>query len=95
MKIIFTSFIFFLLVPSWALGKSTACFKVEGMTCPTCSLTIKTAVKKLNGIGEISISEENKLAKIIFDESQTNKDQIKEKIDLAGYHATEQQCTYK
>ena len=69
-----------------------ACFHVEGMTCVTCTLTLKTAVKKLNGIKSVDASVENKSAIVSFDPKQTTKKQIKEKINLTGYKASSKSC---
>ena len=45
-----------------------ACFNVEGMTCATCTVTTKAAVKKLNGIKDIQVSLDEKSAVIKYDD---------------------------
>jgi len=74
---------------SWA---DEACYKVEGMTCSACALTVKVAIKKLDGIQDIAISVIDKRAKVGFDAKKTNKDAIKGAIDKVGYSATHQTC---
>ena len=70
----------------------TACFNVEGMTCTTCSLTIKIAVKKIDGIAKVDASFGSKNAVVSFDSGKTNTKEIKKKIDSTGYKATEITC---
>lgn len=87
----------FVLVGFTSLGyaaekEEKACFHVEGMTCTTCTLTLKTAVKKLNGIKSVNASVENKSAVVSFNPEQTTKKQIKEKINLTGYKASSKSC---
>jgi len=69
-----------------------ACFAVDGMTCAACTVTLKAAVKKLDGIKKVTASVEDKTAVVIFDLSKTNSEAIKNKIDSTGYKATVKQC---
>lgn len=69
-----------------------ACFNVEGMTCVTCTVTTKAAIKKLNGIKDIQVSLEEKSAVIKYDDALTSSDEIRKKIDSVGYKATSKQC---
>lgn len=70
-----------------------ACFNVEGMTCSACTVTTKSAIKKLDGIKNIQVSLEKKNAIISYDSAITNSKEIKSKIDSIGYMASEVQCT--
>lgn len=82
-----------LLVSQTSLAKpQKACFIVEGMTCATCAITTKVAVKKLEGIKDIDVSVKDKSAIINFEDDQTTIGRIKEKIDSTGYQATQKQC---
>ena len=74
-------------------GEKTACFHVEGMTCATCSLTLKAAVKKLDGISKVEASVENKNAIVDFDPKKTNANSIGKKIDSVGYKSTKRECS--
>lgn len=69
-----------------------ACFNVEGMTCASCAVTTKVAVKKLNGIKHIKVSFDEKSAVIKYDDALTSSDEIKKKIDSVGYKATSEKC---
>ena len=71
-----------------------ACFKVDGMTCPSCSLTVKSAVKRLKGIKSIDVSVQGSEAIIFFDNKKTEAKDIRAKINEIGgdYKATVKQC---
>ncbi|MGE0525604.1 MAG: heavy-metal-associated domain-containing protein [Bdellovibrionales bacterium] len=69
-----------------------ACFAVQGMTCATCSLTLKSAVKKLKGITNVDASLERKNATVEFDPEETSAAAIKKAIDDVGYKATVEDC---
>lgn len=85
--------ILFFLTPMIAHAEDQqACFGVEGMTCAACTVTLKAAVKKLDGIKKVTASVEDKKAVVTFDVSKTNAESIKSKIDSTGYKATVKQC---
>lgn len=69
-----------------------ACFEVQGMTCATCSVTVKKAVGKLSGIQDVKVSVEKKSAIVKFDPKQTNAESIEKSIDEVGYKATPKDC---
>lgn len=77
------------LGPAWA---EKACFEVQGMTCATCPLTVKAAVKKLIGIREVTASLQEKNAVVDFDSRKINAAEIKKAIDSVGYKAIPQEC---
>ena len=79
----------FITNQAWA---EKACFDIQGMTCATCGITLKSAVKKLKGIAEVKASVEKKNAIVQYDKSLTNTDAIKKAIDDVGYKATIQEC---
>lgn len=74
---------------AWA---ETACFEVQGMTCVTCPVTVKTAMKKLKGVTEVKTSLEEKNAVVDFDSQKTNSAEIKKAIENSGYKAVPQEC---
>jgi mercuric ion binding protein len=69
-----------------------SCFEVEGMTCAACPLTVKTAVKKLEGIQKVTASLEDRSAVVEFDSDKTTTDAIKNMIDSVGYKAKIMEC---
>ncbi|GAB4025300.1 MAG: hypothetical protein Fur0010_28460 [Bdellovibrio sp.] len=87
-------FIFFVAAITQTVTAKTrkVCFNVEGMTCAACTVTTKVAIKKLNGIENIEVSLKDKKAEVQFNDTKTNSDEIKKKIDSIGYISTQVQC---
>ena len=88
--------IFLVLANSSVFASNTAqkaCYVVEGMTCAACTVTLKAAVKKLDGISSISASVEKKSATVEYDPKRTDVDAIKKAIDSTGYSAKSTQCS--
>ena len=92
MNKLFLIFFFFTSIQSVFADTQKACFNVEGMTCAACTVTTKAAIKKLDGIESIKVSLEEKKAEVQFNDTKTNSNAIKKKIDSIGYKATQLQC---
>ncbi len=63
-------------------------FKVEGMTCASCNVTVKVAAEKVDGVSKAGASHEKKSAWAVYDPAKTNPKAIAEAITAAGYPAT-------
>ncbi|MDD9952088.1 MAG: heavy-metal-associated domain-containing protein [Zetaproteobacteria bacterium] len=70
------------------------CLKVEGMTCQTCSMTVKAAVKQLDGIEKVVVSPKTAQATVLFDGNKVTPQTITQKVNSIGgsYKATAMQC---
>jgi len=64
-----------------------AAFKIDGMVCSMCSFTIKTALKKLDGVIDTDISYKNKEAKVIYVEGKVSEGDVISAIENAGFEA--------
>ncbi len=64
---------------------STNIYKVKGMHCASCASIIERAVKKIDGVEDISVNNGTEKAKISYDESKTSLDSFNQKLDLLGY----------
>ncbi len=63
--------------------------KVDGMTCKMCPITIKTAIRKLNGVENADVSYNDKEAKVRYQQDKVIVDEIITAIENAGnYKAT-------
>lgn len=60
-------------------------YQVKGMHCASCASIIERAVKKIDGVEEISVNSGTEKAKISFDEEKTNPDHFNEKLKPLGY----------
>jgi len=70
-----------------AAATQTANFKVEGMTCASCQVTVRTAVGKLDGIGTVEVDVDAGTATVAFDPDRTTASAIAEAITGSGYKA--------
>ncbi|HMQ80546.1 MAG TPA: cation transporter [Ignavibacteria bacterium] len=57
----------------------------SGMTCTGCENTIKSKVKKVDGVKDVIADFKSNVVKASFDPAKTNPDAIKEAITSAGY----------
>lgn len=57
----------------------------SGMTCTGCEKTIKTKVKKVEGVRDVIADHKTNTVKASYDPGKTNPDAIKEAITSAGY----------
>ena len=57
----------------------------SGMTCTGCENTIKSKVKKVEGVKDVMADFKTNTVKASYDPGKTNPDAIKEAISAAGY----------
>ncbi|MBY0498131.1 MAG: mercury resistance system periplasmic binding protein MerP [Nitrosomonas sp.] len=62
--------------------------EVQNMTCPVCPLTVKKALSKVNGVRQVEIDYETKMATVTFDDAITTTEKLTEATANAGYPAT-------
>jgi len=67
----------------------TAKLDVSHMSCVTCPLTVKTALKKVPGVSEVAVSYETKQAVVTFDDARTDVETLRKATADAGYLSTE------
>jgi copper ion binding protein len=60
-------------------------FKVEGMTCDHCEMSIQKGVGELPGIQSVLANHEDSTTVVRFDKLQANEDEIKKAIERRGY----------
>lgn len=65
--------------------KKEVMIPISGMTCASCALAVERALKKMNGINEVSVNFASEKAKVIYDPSLTRMSQLKNTITKAGY----------
>ncbi len=64
-------------------------FRIDGMTCSTCALSIRIALKKLDGVVDAEVSYRERLATVQFKNSMINVDKITNTIEtLDDYSVT-------
>ena len=61
---------------------------VEGMSCVTCEVAVRNALKKVNGVASAHVSAATKNATVDYDPTKANPDQIVGAINSTGYRAS-------
>ncbi len=61
--------------------------KVSGMTCGACAVSVKSALTKVKGVKSADVSHEKGLATVVYDDDQTNEQQLREAINRTGFRA--------
>ena len=71
-----------------AAHSQTATFAVANMTCATCPISVKTAMKGVPGVQSVNVNFEKKTAVVVFDPSQVKPAVIAAASTGVGYPAT-------
>ena len=73
-------------VPTTTIGTlSVAEFTISGMTCSMCTRAIQRALEVVDGVESVSVVLSTNQARVEFDPSKTNTDDLKEAIEDVGY----------
>ena len=67
-----------------------AVFKIQGMSCESCTQHVNSEISKLNGIIAFQTSYENAKSTVKFDNSKTSIDSIAAAINSTGYKVVSQ-----
>lgn len=87
MKLILSSLLFVIAVSAaWAAERSVT-YAVENITCATCPLTIKTAIKRLDGVKSVDVDFDKKTATVVFDDEKVTEAAIANASRDAGFPA--------
>lgn len=74
----------FLAPATWAATQTTK-LDVPGMTCPTCPITVKKALQRVEGVSNISVDLAHKQVVVTFDNAKTNNAALVKATTDAGY----------
>lgn len=69
---------------------ATATFKVDGMTCGSCEVTIRIAATKLDGVESVEVSYDTGSAIVRYDPATIDASTVAQAITDLGYPATVQ-----
>lgn len=91
MKKLFTALVVstVLTSPVWA-APQTVVLSLPGMDCAACPITVKTALKKVEGVNEVDVSYKAKAATVTFDDAVTDVEALTAATANAGYPSTAQ-----
>lgn len=74
-------------MPAWAATQSVT-LAVSKMTCAACPITVKTALSRVPGVSNVSVSMASKQATVIFDDAKTTIAGLTRATTDAGYPST-------
>lgn len=61
-------------------------YKIEGMTCAACSMTVEKVVGKLAGVHSASVNLATEKLSLSFDEKAVSETDVASAVEKAGYH---------
>src|SRR6266436_10035096 len=73
-----------------SMTESRTVLALEGMTCASCAIRIEKGLKKVPGVKDASVNLATEQATVIYNSTQTNLEQMVQKVDAVGYKATPQ-----
>lgn len=89
MKSILTAIALLIGLSGAALAEEqTVSLTVEKMYCALCPITISKAIEQVEGVSQVEVSFETKLAVVTFDDAITEWEQVALASTNAGYPAT-------
>lgn len=71
---------------------TTAEVALPTLQCAACANTVETAVKKVEGVRDVSVDLDAKTAKVTFDANATDVSALEQAIAQAGYAANDKQA---
>lgn len=66
----------------------TTTLAVPGMDCAACPITVKKALSRVEGVGDVRVSFEKRQATVTFDDAKTTVDALSRATANAGYPST-------
>ncbi len=85
MVLVGATFVGFAALPPAYAENKTVTLSVPGMDCEACPITVSKALKKVDGVGKVAASLEQKEAVVTFDDAKTNVDALRKATANAGY----------
>jgi Cu+-exporting ATPase len=65
-----------------------AVLNLEGMTCASCAMRIERGLKKAPGVTDVQVNLATERGTVTYDPTQTNIEQLVQKVEGLGYKAT-------
>jgi len=66
---------------------ANAVLRVDRMHCATCSLTVRTVLRRLEGVSAVTVSAAEKTARVTYDPARVTPDRMAQAVTDAGYPA--------
>lgn len=65
--------------------KKEIVLNIEGMHCPMCAKHVTEALRETSGVKKAEVRLEENTARVVYDDAQTNLEQISAAVAEAGY----------
>lgn len=69
-------------------AEQTLTMDIEKMTCALCPLTVRKAMERIDGVQDVEVDYESKIATVTFDDSKTTASAVAQASTEVGYPAT-------
>ncbi|MBB5518364.1 heavy-metal-associated domain-containing protein [Amphiplicatus metriothermophilus] len=69
--------------------EATARFAIENMTCPTCPISVRAAMNRVDGVKSVEVDFDTKTATVVYDPARTTAAEIAAASTKVGYPATQ------
>jgi mercuric transport protein len=69
-------------------GGASVSLHVEGMTCASCKVAVRTALTKLEGVKDARVDVANKTATVDYDPTKVTLQQLVDAVNRLGYPAS-------
>ena len=69
-------------------GEETVSFNVEKMTCATCPIAVRKAMERVDGVKDVKVDLDSKIAVVTFNASMTDATEIGAASTNDGFPAT-------
>ena len=73
--------------PASQLDTRVVTIPVEGMVCLACTARVKSTLKAINGVAEVEVSLEHRVARVKYVEGKVSREQLVSAINRLGYQA--------
>lgn len=70
-----------------AAAQASVTLHVEGMTCASCAVAVRTALRKLDGVRDAQVNVSAKTAKVEYDPAKVAPADLVEAVRRLGYDA--------
>ncbi len=67
---------------------ATVVLHVEGMTCPSCKVAVRTALSRLDGVKDAKVDVAAKSATVALDPARVTPAQLADAVNRLGYKAS-------
>ena len=94
-KSLITAVLFTLFSMPALASQKTVTLSVPGMTCSACPITVKAALKRVDGVSSVQVRYEERDATVTFDDDKPSVDAITQATTNAGYPSTLKQSGAK